>query len=202
MPSADAFPGEPFRHIGERSRFDGGFFRVVTGTFVAPNGFTFEREIVRHPGAVCAVPLEDDRRHVVMIRQYRAAIDRVVLELPAGKRDVESEDPAACIARELVEEIGRQAGTLEEIGRFFNSPGFSDEETLCYLAEGLIECEREAHGVEEENITLESVDLSDIEKLVAAGELADAKSIIGLFLARSFLSGDLPSVPAGGGERR
>lgn len=203
MPSADAFAGEPFRRIGERSRFDGRFFRVVTGTFVAPNGFTFEREIVRHPGAVCAVPLEDDRRHVTMIRQYRAAIDRIVLELPAGKRDVESEDPADCVARELAEEIGRTARTMRELGRFFNSPGFSDEETICYLAEGLRECERDAHGIEEENITIESVDLFDVEQRVAAGDLVDAKSIIGLLLARSFLAGDDPAVAdtAGGGTR-
>ena len=98
MPSAEGSEPEAFRRIGERGRFDGGFFRVVTGTFVGPDGFTFEREVIRHPGAVCAVPLEDDRRHVLMIRQYRGAVEQGLLELPAGKRDVDGEDPKACIA--------------------------------------------------------------------------------------------------------
>ena len=188
MPSVEPDP-DPFRKIGERPRFDGGFFRVVTATFVGPDGFTFEREVIRHPGAVCAVPLEDDRRHVLMIRQYRAAVSQSLLELPAGKRDVEDEDPKVCIARELVEEIGREAREITEVARFFNSPGFSDELTICYLAEGLIECEREAHGIEEEHITIEPIALDDIEDLIAAGDLTDAKSIIGLFTARAALAG-------------
>lgn len=180
--------------MGERERFDGGFFKVVTGTFVGPDGFTFEREVVRHPGAVCVVPLESDGRHVIMIRQYRGSIDDTVLELPAGKRDIPDEDPAICAARELAEEIGRDAGRLSEVARFYNSPGFSDEETICFLAVGLTEREREAQGVEEENITLERVSLADIEELMIAGDLIDAKSIIGLLAARSAL-GWLPRPP-------
>ncbi len=185
MPSSE----EPFRRIGERPRFDGGFFTVLTGTFVGPDGFTFEREVIRHPGAVCAVPLEDDRRHVLMIRQYRGAVDRPLLELPAGKRDVEGENPRVCAARELVEEIGREAGELTEIARFYNSPGFSDELTICYLAESLVPCAREAHGIEEEHLTIERIALEDIERLMSSGDLVDGKSIIGLYAARSALAG-------------
>lgn len=188
MPSADD-EAEVFRRIGERARFDGGFFRIVTATFVGPNGFTFEREVVRHPGAVCAVPLEDDRRHVIMIRQYRAAVGRSLLELPAGKRDVEDEDPAVCIGRELTEEIGRAAGSLTEVARFYNSPGFTDEMTICYLAEDLTVTERDAHGIEEEHLTIERVALGEIEDLMASGDLVDGKSIVGLLAARSAVRG-------------
>jgi len=170
--------------LGERARFDGGFFKVATGTFVGPDGFMFEREVIRHPGAVCVVPLEDDRRSVLMIRQYRGAVDTALLELPAGKRDVPDEDPALCAARELAEEIGRQARSMSEVARFYNSPGFCDEETICFLAEGLTECPREAHGVEEEHLVIERISLGDIEELMAAGDLIDAKSIIGLLAAR------------------
>jgi len=173
--------------LGERARLDAGFFHVATGTFVGPDGFTFEREIVRHPGAVCVVPLEDDRRSVLMIRQYRGAIDTALLELPAGKRDVPDEDPALCAGRELAEEIGREARSLKEVARFYNSPGFSDEATICFLAEGLTVCPREAHGVEEENLVIERISLADIEELMAAGDLVDAKSIIGLMAARRSL---------------
>ena len=179
--------GDGFRQIGERSRLHAGFFGVVTATFVGPDGFAFEREIVRHPGAVCVVPLEDDGRHALMIRQYRGAVGRGLLEVPAGKRDVPEEPPELCAARELVEEIGRQAGSLREVARFYNSPGFSDEETICFLGEDLVERPREAHGVEEEHLTIERVDLGDVEDLMAAGELVDAKSIIALFAARTAL---------------
>jgi ADP-ribose pyrophosphatase len=184
MPSPED-PETPFRRLGERARFDGGFFQVVTATFVGPDGFTFEREVIRHPGAVCIVPLESDRRHVLMIRQYRGAVDTGLLELPAGKRDIPEEDPAVCAGRELEEEIGRTARSMTEIARFFNSPGISDEQTICYLADGLREVPRQAHGIEEEYIVVERVALDELEDLMATGELADAKSIIGLLAARA-----------------
>ncbi|MGO9557806.1 MAG: NUDIX hydrolase [Acidimicrobiales bacterium] len=190
MPSAEGPEADAFRRIGERARYDGGFFRVVTGTLVGPDGFTFEREVIRHPGAVCAVPLEADRRSVLMIRQYRAAVDQALLELPAGKRDIEGEDPKVCVGRELIEEIGREATELTEVARFYNSPGFCDEQTICYLAEGLIERPREAHGVEEEHLTVERIALEDVEELMATGDLVDAKSIIGLLAARAVLAGE------------
>jgi len=179
-------PAEPggFRRIGERERLGGFFFTHVTGTFVDPEGFTFEREIVRHPGAVCVVPLEADGRHIVFVRQYRAALDRALLELPAGKRDLPDEAPELCARRELAEEVGR----ITELGRFFNSPGFTDEETICFLAEDLSDAEREAHGIEEHHLTIERVDLDDLESLMASGELVDGKSIIGCLLARGVLA--------------
>lgn len=176
-----------FRHIGERQRLDGGFFRAVSGTFVGPDGFTFEREVIRHPGAVAVVALEADGRSVLMIRQYRGAVDRALLELPAGKRDVADEDPALCARRELVEEIGREAASITEIARFFNSPGISDELTIVFLAELLSEVPRQAQGVEEEHLTIARVFLAEIEDLMASGDLCDGKSIIGLYAARSLL---------------
>jgi len=188
----------PFRQLGERARFDGGFFQVVTATFVGPDGFTFEREVIRHPGAVCVVALEDDRRSVLMIRQYRGAVDAALLELPAGKRDVPEEDPAVCAERELAEEIGRVAGSMTEVARFYNSPGISDEATICYLAEGLREVPRQAHGVEEEHLVVERVSLGDLEDLMASGDLVDAKSIIGLLAVRAAIGWIAHPLPAAG----
>ncbi len=191
-------PEAPFRQLGERARFDGGFFQVVTATFVGPDGFTFEREVIRHPGAVCVVALEDDRRSVLMIRQYRGAVDTALLELPAGKRDVPEEDPAVCAERELAEEIGRVAASMTEVARFYNSPGISDEATICYLAEGLREVPRQAHGVEEEHLVVECVSLGDLEDLMASGELVDAKSIIGLLAVRAAIGWVARPLPAAG----
>ncbi|HTW98650.1 MAG TPA: NUDIX hydrolase [Acidimicrobiales bacterium] len=178
-----------FRRVGERQRYDAGFFQVVTGTFVDPQGFTFERELLRHPGAVCVVALEDDGRHILCVRQYRAVIDDEVLELPAGKRDLPGEEPELCARRELVEEVGREAARFTELGRFYNSVGFSDEETYCFLAEGLTETARDAHGVEEQHMTIERVELAAVGAMVAAGEIVDAKTIIGCSLASRLLAG-------------
>lgn len=178
MPSAEG----PFRYIGERERFHGVFFNVVAATFLDPGGFTFEREIVRHPGAVCVVPLEGsgEDASVLMIRQYRGALDRFVLELPAGKLDVPGEEPEAAARRELVEEIGRDAASMALLGQFHNSPGFTDERTFCYLAEGLSEIDHDRQGIEEEHITLERIPLASLDELVSTGELSDAKSLIAL----------------------
>jgi ADP-ribose pyrophosphatase len=176
-----------FRQIGERSRYWGERFRVVVGTFVGPDGFTFEREIVRTFQAVCVVPVESDHEHALLVRQYRGPVDQALLELPAGKLDVPGEPPELCAARELAEEVGAKAERLTELGHFWNSPGYCDELTTCFLAEGLEEGARAADGIEEEHLVVERISLSSVEELVAAGDIADAKTIIGLALARSFL---------------
>lgn len=176
-----------FRRIGERERLGFGFFRVVTGTFVDPEGYSFEREIVRHPGAVCVVAVMADGHHVAAVKQYRAAVDASLLELPAGKRDLPDEPPVICAARELVEEVGYEAAEWTELGRFFNSPGFSDEETIVFLARDLVAVERDAHGTEEAHMTVEEIDLDDLDQLVATRALVDAKSIIACQMAKSSL---------------
>lgn len=184
MPSPE--PG--FRRIGERERLAGSFIRLVTGTFVDPDGYTFEREIVRHLGAVCVVPLEDDGAHILCVRQYRAPLDTAILELPAGKMDVAGELAEVCARRELAEEVGHDASRLTELGQFYNSPGFTDERTTCYLAEGLTEVGRTTQGVEEHHMTVERVPLADFWRLVASGEVVDAKTIIGVALAERVLA--------------
>ena len=198
---ASAGPGldrGTFRQIGERSRYPGERLRVVVGTFVGPDGFTFEREIVRTFGAVCVVPLENDRVHVLLVRQYRGPVDQALLELPAGKLDIAGEPPEACAARELAEEVGAQAERITELGRFWNSPGYCDELTTCFLAEGLTSGPRSADGIEEEHLVVERVPLASVEELIATGEIADAKTIVGLFLARSALAPG-PVGPSPGG---
>ena len=161
--------------------------RVVVGTFVGPDGFTFEREIVRTFDAVCIVALESDREHVLLVRQYRGPVDRALLELPAGKLDIVGEPPELCAARELAEEVGTEAERFTELGRFFISPGYSDELTICFLAEELKRGTRAADGIEEEHLVVERISLGSVEELIATGEIADAKTIAGLLLARSVL---------------
>ncbi len=177
-----------FRHIGERSRYDAGFFQLVAGTFVAPDGFSFERTIVRHPGAVSIAALSADDTSVVAVRQYRAAVDKHLLELPAGKRDKADEPPLLCAQRELIEETGFLAEKWTKLGTFYNSPGFSDEETIVYLAEDLSQTDRATEGIEEKYMTVENIDLGDCNKLIDAGELTDAKTIIALSFVKKYLA--------------
>ena len=143
-----------------------------------PDGDMVGREIVRHPGAVAVVPVIDG--HVVLIRQYRVAVDAVVLELPAGKLDIAGEDPAAAAARELEEETGFVAANLELMGSLLNSPGFCDERIHVYLAEDLSAGEPHADGAEEAHSEIVHIPTSDVRDMVMSGQVEDAKTLIGL----------------------
>jgi 8-oxo-dGTP pyrophosphatase MutT (NUDIX family) len=174
--------------VGEEILHRGHVISVGRGRFSAPDGEEFEREVVHHPGAVSVVAVHDDAT-VVLVRQYRAAVDRELLEIPAGKRDVDGEDPAVTAGRELAEEVGLRAERVEKLGEFFNSPGFCDEHSHVFLALGLTEVPTDTQGPEERHMAVERVALADVPALVAAGEIVDAKTIIGLCLARERLQG-------------
>ena len=179
-----------FSKLSERIVFSGSLISVAQATFRGPDGDTFERDVVHHPGAVDVVPVEDDGAGgytVILVRQYRAAVDRELLEIPAGKRDVTGEAVEVTAARELEEEIGMRAGRLELLGRFLNSPGFCDEESYLFLARDLTPCATSAQGLEEQHMTVERIALADVPALIARGDLVDAKSIIGLLLVRERL---------------
>jgi ADP-ribose pyrophosphatase len=177
----DARPAPLFRKVGEQTLHEGHVISLGVGTFEGPDGIEFHREVVHHPGAVSVVPVIDDQ--VVLVRQFRAALDAELLEIPAGKRDVPDEAPEITAHRELVEEIGYRAGSLERLAEFYNSPGFCDEHSFVFLGTDLDPVPLSAQGIEEEHMTIERVHLDDVLDLVAAGELRDAKTIIGLTLA-------------------
>ena len=179
-----------FRKLAEEVVYRGSLVSAARATFAAPDGDTFERDVVHHPGAVVVVPVVDGDRAVLMVRQYRAAVDRELLELPAGKRDVDGEPVEVTARRELAEEVGMRAEDLRLLARFYNSPGFSDEHSWLFLARVLSACESSAQGVEEAHMAVERVDLADVPGLVETGEIVDAKSIIGLCLARDLLLRD------------
>jgi ADP-ribose pyrophosphatase len=171
-----------FRPDGERLIHAGKVVSFSVGRFTAPDGTSFERDIVRHPGAVSVVPLLDDGR-IVLVRQYRAAVDEHLLEIPAGKRDVADEPPEVTAGRELEEEVGLRAGSLELLAEFLNSPGFSDERSFVYLATGLTEGTLDLQGIEEQEMSVEHVSIDEIPAMIAERRLTDAKTIIGLTLA-------------------
>lgn len=184
-PHADAGADAPatFRTLGERPVFDGHVFSVRTVRLVDPDGEEFEREVVRHPGAVSVVPVHDDGT-VTLVRQHRAPVGTAVLEAPAGTRDEDGEAPADTARRELAEEAGLSAARLEPLGEILNSPGYTDQRTLLFVATGLDSVDKAPAGHEERWLTVERVPLADTEALVAAGRLLDATTIVGLLLAR------------------
>jgi 8-oxo-dGTP pyrophosphatase MutT (NUDIX family) len=175
-----------FRQLSEEVIYRGTVVTMARGTFEAPGGERFERDLVHHPGAVVVVPLVDDET-VLLVRQYRVAAGRELLEVPAGKRDVPGEPTEVTAARELAEEVGRSAQRLDLLARFYNSPGFSDEFTWLYLARDLSPVDVDPQGVEEEAMTIEEVRLADVDGLMAGGELVDAKTIIGLSLTMRYV---------------
>jgi len=177
--------GDDFTPLGERQGWQGRVVSLTVAEIRAPDGSVHEREIIRHPGAAAIVPL--DGPEVIMVRQYRAAVNKEMLEIPAGKLDFEDEPPELTAHRELEEEIGQRAGHLELLAVFHNSPGFCDEITHCYLATELTDADRHPHGIEEAHMAIERIKLADVPDLVATGDLVDAKSIIGLMLARERL---------------
>jgi ADP-ribose pyrophosphatase len=176
-----------FRALGEEVLHQGPVVRVTRATIEGPDGTTYEREVVHHPGAVAVVPVLDDGRTVVLVRQYRSALDALVLELPAGKCDVDGEAPEVTAARELEEEVGCRAGAMERLGVIHNSPGFSDERVVIFLAERLEQGTASPHGIEEQHMAVEHVSLERAEQLIADGHITDAKTVVGLLLARDRL---------------
>jgi 8-oxo-dGTP pyrophosphatase MutT (NUDIX family) len=172
-----------FRRVSEEELLRAWLFRVDRYHLLDPDDRPFDRVVLRHPGAVTVVPAHDDGR-VTLVRQYRASVDALVLELPAGTRDKEGEEPEAAARRELAEEAGLEASNWELLVGTWNSPGISDQYTLVYLATGLTEVPQRPQGVEEGYMTLETIHLDDLDDLVADGSLKDETTVLGLYLAR------------------
>lgn len=180
MPDADV--SGRFRYLGTEQIHRGHVIEVQRVRFEAPDGTEMVRDVVRHPGAVSVVPLLDNGE-VVLVRQFRAPLGTHMLEIPAGKLDVVGEDLATAAQRELGEEVGLRAGNLELLVRFHNSVGFSDEESHVFLATDLTEVARDRKGPEELDMVDVRMALTDTPQAIAAGEITDAKTVLGLMAA-------------------
>jgi ADP-ribose pyrophosphatase len=145
-------------------------------TVTLPNGATVDLEIIHHPGAAAIVPMKDDQT-VFLIRQYRHAVGGYILEIPAGKLDP-GEDPRDCAARELEEEIGLRASSLEPVITFFTTPGFTDEVIHIYKATGLTAGRQNLERDEVLEVT--EMPLETAIARINDGTIRDGKTIIGL----------------------
>lgn len=166
--------------VAEETCYRGILVQVDHMQVTLPDGRSAMREIVRKNGGAAVVPV-DEQGNVYMVRQYRVAFGKVMLEIPAGKLDDANENPDEAAARELEEETGLRAAKMEKLTQIVVSPGFCTEVIDIYLATGLSEHER--HLDADEFLHVEKIPLSDLVKSAMRGEITDAKTAVGLFMA-------------------
>ena len=159
--------------------FDGKIINLRLDTVTLPNGKEAKREIVEHPGAVAVVPILPDGR-IIMVRQYRHAVGKALLEIPAGKLD-RGEIPEQCAARELEEETGYASIQLRSLTSVWTAPGFSNEIIHIYVAENLQE--KVQNLDEDEFLHIEIYSKEELRQMIQDGSISDSKTIIGLCMA-------------------
>lgn len=159
--------------------FSGRVIRVRLERVALPQGGEGRREIVEHRGAVVIVPLTD-QGEVVLVQQYRKAIEQVTWELPAGTLE-EGEEPLVCAKRELREETGLEAREWRRVVEFYSSPGFCTERMHLFWATGLTQGEQATDP--DERIVCRRLPLAEAMDMARRGEIVDAKTLVGLFTA-------------------
>ena len=176
------------RAVASQTLLRGHFLHVQRDTVALPNGREATREFILHPGAVMVVPILDDGR-LLMERQWRHPLQRVLLEFPAGKIDP-GEAPLDCGRRELLEETGHVAREWAHAGWMHNAPAYSDEGIDVWFARGLVA----GPPQRDEGEFLETVAMSEdeLDALAGRGELTDAKTLVGMLWLRRWRSGAWP----------
>ncbi|MDQ6693308.1 MAG: NUDIX hydrolase [Chloroflexota bacterium] len=169
---------EPEVGLSSEIVYDGKLIKVKREMVRLPDGNERPREIVLHPGAVALVVVDEEKK-LLLVRQYRRAVDRALLEIPAGTRE-KGEDAEACARREVMEEVGYEAASVVRLGGFYSAPGFCTEFLDCYLLTGLKENKQQ--GDDDENIEVERLSVAEALQAIQTGEICDAKSICGILL--------------------
>ena len=165
--------------------YNGKILHVERWQVTCPNGKAATREIVVHKGAAAVVPVYEDGT-TLLVRQHRVAVDRVTLEIPAGKLDSVGEDPYDCAVRELEEETGLRAGRMTLLTSLLTTPGFCTEKIAIYLAQDL--SQGQTHPDEDEFLSLVRMPLEDAVAMIMRGEIRDSKTICGLLMAKEALA--------------
>ena len=168
--------------------FKGSLLDVRNDEVIFPSGSKSTREWINHPGAVCCIPVLENG-DICLIKQYRYAIKKYVIELPAGKLEI-GETPIGCAKRELEEEIGFEAKKIRFLTMFYPAVGFVNEEMHLFLAEDLKKTN--TNPDEDEFIELIPKTLDQAVEMIYSGEITDAKTIIGLVWAQKLLTNSKP----------
>ena len=172
------------KKLTSKQIFDGKVVKLFVDTVELPNGETAIREIVRHPGAVCVVPVTSEGE-VIMVKQFRYPFEEVMLEIPAGKLEP-GEDPLEAVKRELEEESGAVAGKIQHIGQLYTTVAIFDEKIQIYLATDLTFAS--AHPDQDEFLETTKIPLKTLVEMVMNGEIPDAKTQIAILKADKILS--------------
>ena len=173
----------PFELIRSETLLQGRAFKIRRDYLKTPNGRETRLEIIEHGGSVVLIPIDDDG-NLLFVRQYRHAVGKDLLELPAGTRD--NDEPfEECAAREIREETGMQAGKLQKVGEFYLAPGYSSEFMVVFLATGLKDNPLDAD--DDEFLQVEKIPLKQAIQMAERGDIPDAKSLAALLLAKPYL---------------
>lgn len=156
--------------------YEGRIINVRVDTVELPDKKYSKREIVEHPGAVGIVPITSNKE-IVLVKQFRKPVEDVLLEIPAGKIESE-EEPAICAVRELEEETGFKTDNIQQLLKFYTTPGFSNEIIYIYIAEDLKE--GTINPDEDENIETIKIPIEEALEKIKSGEIEDAKTIVGI----------------------
>ncbi len=171
------------KKISEEEIFNGRVFKIAVRQIETPEGTTSSRELVYHNGGACVLPV-DDEQNVYLVKQFRAPFERVLLEAPAGKLE-KDEDPLVCAGREITEETGLSASSIESLGTMISTPGYCSEIIYIYLATAL-----EYVGGEpdpSEYLSTVKLSLKEALRMADSGEIEDAKTVIAIYrTARRF----------------
>lgn len=161
------------KKVSSKLIFDGKVVHLYCDEVSLPDGKRSVREYVKHIGAVCVVPVTDEGE-IVCVRQYRYAIGKAMLEIPAGKLDAPDEDRREAALRELREETGATCKRLDFIGDFYSSPAILDERISMYMARGLEFGETDFD--DDEYIEIEKIPVDELVRMICSGEVTDAKT--------------------------
>lgn len=172
------------KQISSTTIYDGNVLHVREDKVSLPDGREATRELIRHIGAVCVIPV-DENNNVIMENQYRYPISQVVLEIPAGKLDASNEDRLLAAQRELREETGFTADNWTDIGLYYPAPAYSDEKITMFLATGLHKGDRDLD--DDEFIDVCRIPLSELRDRVMSGEITDGKTQITVLKAANIL---------------
>jgi len=161
--------------ISTEKIFNGRIISLQVDEVMLPNGSTSKREIIKHPGAVAVIAITEEGK-LVVVEQYRKALEKAIVEIPAGKLE-KDEDPALCARRELEEETGYGCKEMKLISSFYTSPGFADEIVHVYLASGLYKIENAAELDEDEFVNLMEITMEEAQSLITEQKIFDAKTM-------------------------
>ncbi|MCM1494366.1 MAG: NUDIX hydrolase [Bacteroides sp.] len=168
---------EGYKKLGETLVYKSKLLELYEDRLELPDGTQVTYDLVKHAGGAAVLPIDNEGK-VILIRQYRNSVNQEVFEIPAGLREPEDTTGEYCARRELEEEIGYQAESLEFIAQVYGCIGVSNEKTDIYLAEQLIPCER--HLDPEEFIEIYHFELQEAVKMIQRKEIIDAKTVVAI----------------------